>query len=30
VVAETIVDTLETLNMQYPEPEEGLDDVVIP
>ncbi|MDJ0924578.1 MAG: polyphosphate kinase 2 family protein [Acidimicrobiia bacterium] len=29
VVAKTIVDTLESLNMEYPDPEEGLDDIVI-
>ena len=29
VVARTIVDTLESLNMEYPEPEEGLEGVVI-
>lgn len=29
VITKTIVDTLEAFNMQYPEPEEGLDDVVI-
>jgi PPK2 family polyphosphate:nucleotide phosphotransferase len=28
VVASTLVDTLKGLNMQYPEPEEGLDSVV--
>ena len=30
VVAQTIVDTLENLNMEFPDPEEGLDDLVIP
>lgn len=30
VVAQTIVDTLEALNMQFPDPEEGLGAVVIP
>lgn len=29
VVASILVDTLKDLSMQYPEPEEGLDDVVI-
>lgn len=29
VVTKTIVDTLESLNMSYPEPEEGLDEIVI-
>lgn len=29
VIAETIVAALENLNMEYPEPEEGLDEVVI-
>lgn len=29
VVAKTIIDTLEKLDMEYPEPEEGLEDVVI-
>ncbi len=29
VVAQTIVDTLEGLEMSYPEPEEGLEDIVI-
>ena len=29
VIAKTIVDALERLDMRYPEPEEGLDDVVI-
>jgi len=30
VIAETLVETLEGLNMRYPEPEAGLDDIVIP
>ncbi len=30
VIAETLVETLESLNMRYPEPEAGLDDIVIP
>ncbi len=29
VVAKTIVNTLEKLNMEYPDPEEGLEDMVI-
>jgi polyphosphate kinase 2 (PPK2 family) len=29
VVAKTIVDTLESLGMEYPDPEEDLEDVVI-
>jgi PPK2 family polyphosphate:nucleotide phosphotransferase len=29
VITKTIVDTLESFNMEYPEPEEGLDEVVI-
>jgi len=29
VVATTLIETLEGLNMSYPQPEEGLDDVVI-
>jgi PPK2 family polyphosphate:nucleotide phosphotransferase len=29
VVAKTLVNALEGLNMRYPEPEEGLDDIVI-
>ncbi|MDJ0496627.1 MAG: polyphosphate kinase 2 family protein [Acidimicrobiia bacterium] len=29
VVAKTIVDTLESLDMEYPEPEEGLEEIVI-
>ena len=29
VITKTIVDTLEALNMEYPDPEEGLDEVVI-
>ncbi|MBN1812544.1 MAG: polyphosphate kinase 2 family protein [Anaerolineae bacterium] len=29
VVATTLIETLEELNMSYPQPEEGLDDVVI-
>jgi PPK2 family polyphosphate:nucleotide phosphotransferase len=30
VVAQTLVDTLEALNMSYPDPEDDLQDVVIP
>jgi PPK2 family polyphosphate:nucleotide phosphotransferase len=30
IITKTIVDTLEALNMKYPEPEPGLDKVVIP
>lgn len=30
VVAQTIVDTLEGLNMEFPDAEDGLDDLVIP
>lgn len=29
VISETIVETLESLEMEYPEPAEGLDDIVI-
>lgn len=30
VIARTIVQTLESLDMQYPDPEEGIEDVVVP
>jgi polyphosphate kinase 2 (PPK2 family) len=29
VIATTLIETLEGLNMSYPQPEDGLDDVVI-
>ena len=29
VISKILVDTLESLKMKFPEPEEGLDDVVV-
>ena len=30
VIMSTIVETLEDMNLKYPEPEAGLDEIVIP